>query len=90
MDKALERVSLISTISKACPAHIKVNESLALSITEASLSEGQKKYGGDVFDPLVWSAIQVKMHELATKGERAWCLEKRAVMRKIGAEMIFD
>ena len=57
MDLALERVSLISTISKACPAHTKVNTSVALATAEAFLSEGQKKYGSDVFDPLVWSAI---------------------------------
>ncbi len=90
MDMALERVSLISAISNACPAHIKVNKSVALAITEATLSEGQKKYGGDVFDPLVWSAIQVKMNEVATKGERAWCLEKRSGMRKNGTSMLFD
>ena len=90
MDMALERVSLISTISKACPAHIQVNKSVALAITEATLSEGQKKYGRDVFDPLVWSAIQVKMTEVATKGELAWCLEKRSGMQKNGTSIIFD
>ena len=73
-----------------CPAHIQVNKSVALAITEATLSEGQKKYGRDVFDPLVWSAIQVKMSKVATKGELAWCLEKRTGMQKNGTSMIFD